>query len=114
MISTYEEFLLLLKKWKNESTQLSALAIFEETEWSTKGMFHIRGSIVSLDEAMATFSIAGEAASFATVTFAACTFIYEHDTDTEALSMLTGEQYDEMAIIVTPSKARVAVYTLKR
>lgn len=71
MISSAEEFLLLLKKWKTESTQVVAMAALSDHQ----GMFHIRGTIHTIDESTSTFMLAEvETANFAIVTFANCTF----------------------------------------
>jgi len=116
MISTSEEFVLLLQKWSTEPTWVSLVLVFQEG--AQRGFVHLSGCISDLDEAKSRFTIADQNHNLASFSYADCNFDYQ-SLDPEALERIkslarvTGHEYEELALMVTPTKATIAIYKAK-
>ena len=113
MISTAEEFVLLLRKWASEPIWVSLLFVFQEGP--QRGFVHLNGCVSDLDQSNSRFTIADENNNLASFSYADCDFAYESFesaglTVVTSLPQLTGRDYEELAIMVTPSNATIAIY----
>ena len=114
MISTVEEFILLLKKWTAESAQVRLIASFVDMQApSCRGVFRLSGSIAGIDEQTKVFRI-GDEQQFATVAFAGCRLGYGTGDDIELSSQLPeSEKLEDLVCLVTPSGVSICLYTVR-
>ena len=112
MISTSEEFVLLLKKWKSESTQVGIVCGFS-SGLPSRGIIVVHGIVDELNESEAMFRITDGRSNAAMIRFGECKFVYEGDSVVLPLTRITGEEYSDVAAIVTPSQVTIAVFAVK-
>lgn len=116
MVSTAEEFVLLLRKWHTDPTWVSLIVVFQEGP--QRSFVHLTGCISELDESQSRFTIADENHNLASFSYAGCDFGYESPDPIaleriKSLAQLTGQEYEEMAFMITPSDATIAIYKAK-
>lgn len=116
MLSTPEEFVLLLRKWATEPIWVSLVFAFQEG--SQRGFVHLSGCISDLDEANSRFTVADENHNLASFSYADCQFSYESidaavSEIATRLPELTGQEYEELALMLTPTNAKIAIYKVR-
>jgi hypothetical protein len=109
MVSSEDDFLLLLRKWRNESMIVSTLG-------NIGGHLHLclSGTIAHIDDEEKSFSVVS-GNSFALVDYGDCQFGYsaiEHSVEELTTFARTfGFKYEEAVILTTPSKAHIILTT---
>jgi hypothetical protein len=114
MISTVEEFILLLKKWSADSARVRLIASFADPQLpSFRAVFRLSGRVSGIEEQSKLFRI-GDDDEFATVSFGGCRLGYGTGDDIQLSSQLTeSEQLEDLVCLVTPSAASICLYTVK-
>jgi hypothetical protein len=114
MISSVEEFILLLKKWSAESTRVRLLASFIDTQVaSCRAVLSLSGAVTGIDERTQVFQI-GNADQFATIGFTGCRLGYGTGDDVQLSShMAEAEQLEDLVCLVTPSSLSICLYTVR-
>jgi hypothetical protein len=114
MISSVEEFILLLKKWSAESTRVRLLASFVDANMSScRGVMRLSGVVTGIDEPTQVFRI-GDADQFATIGFSGCRLGYGTGDDVQLSShMADAEQLEDLVCLVTPSSLSICLYTVR-
>lgn len=117
MISTSEEFVLLLRKWVTEPVWVSLIFIFQQG--SQHSFVHLTGCISDLDESKFRFTVADQNHNLASFSYADCNFGYESLDSTalaaiKSLAQVTGQEYEDMAFMITPTDATIAIYKAKQ
>lgn len=114
MISSVEEFILLLKKWRAESARVRLLASFADPQArSCRGVLRLSGIVTELDEPTQVFRL-GDAEQFAMIGFAGCRLGYGAGDDVQLASQMSeDEALDDLVCLVTPSGISVCIYTVK-
>jgi hypothetical protein len=114
MISSVDEFILLLKKWSAESARVRLLASFVDPNRSTcQGVLRLSGAVTGIDEATQVFQI-GDADQFAMIGFAGCRLGYGAGDDVQLSSYMTDtEKVEDLVCMVTPTSLSICLYTVK-
>jgi len=114
MISSVDEFLLLLKKWKSESVRVRIIASFSEPgAEACRGILRMRGPITAIDERAQVFCVGDEEQS-AMIGFSGCRIGYGTGDDVQLAShMSESEQLEDLVCLVTPSALSICVYTVR-
>ena len=114
MISSVEEFILLLKKWKVESASVRLLASFADAQLSScRGVLRLSGIITEVDEPTQVFRL-GDSEQFAMIGFAGCRLGYGAGDDVQLASQMSEDELlDDLVCLVTPSGISVCIYTVK-
>jgi len=114
MISSVEEFILLLKKWSAESTRVRLLASFVDTQVaSCRAVLCLSGAVTGIDERTQVFQI-GNADQFATIGFTGCRLGYGTGDDVQLSShMAEAEKLEDLVCLVTPSSLSICLYTVR-
>jgi hypothetical protein len=114
MISSVEEFILLLKKWKSDSARVRLVASFVDAQIATcRGVLRLSGPITGIDEQTKVFRI-GDEDQFAMIAFAGCRLGYGTGDDVELSSQLgAAEKLEDLVCLVTPSAVSICIYTVK-
>jgi|SRR5271157_6453456 len=105
MISSLEDFRLLLKKWQSESIAVSVMSVVRTSD-GVLAVVNVQGLITRLHETQFVVSDKNRD-SIATVNFGNCTFSYGR---TEDMFGHEGAKYDEDCIIVALDSAREHVF----
>jgi hypothetical protein len=113
MVSSVEEFILLLKKWSGESARVWLIASFADPQVSTcRGVLRLSGKVTALDEQTRVFRIEGEQ-QLALIGFAGCRLGYGAGADIELASQISDAgKLEDVVCLVTPSGLSVCMYTL--
>ena len=114
MISTVEEFILLLKKWSNESARVRLIASFIDPQMpSCRGVIRLSGTVTGIDEQTRVFRI-GQEEQFATIGFGGCRLGYGAGDDVGLSSQLPeSEKLEDLVCLVAPSSVSICLYTVK-
>jgi hypothetical protein len=105
MISSLEDFRLLLKKWQSESTAVSVMSVARTSD-EVLAVVSVQGLITRLYETQ--FVVADKNRdSIATVNFKNCTFSYGR---TEDMFGPEGAKFNEDCLIVALDSAREHVF----
>ena len=114
MISSVDEFVLLLKKWKAESVSVRLIASFADPKIATcRGVLRLSGAVTAIDEPTKVFRI-GDAEQSALIGFAGCRLGYGTGSDVEFSSQITDSgELDDLVCLVTPSGVSICMYTVK-
>ncbi len=114
MISSVDEFLLLLKKWKSETAHVRLIASFNEPGGEAcRGILRLRGNVTGIDEQSQVFCIGDEEQS-AMIGFSGCRIGYGTGDDVQLSGhMADSEQLEDLVCLVTPSALSICVYTVK-
>jgi hypothetical protein len=113
MISSVEEFILLLKKWSTESVRVRVIVSFADPQISTcRGVLRLSGAITAIDEQTRVFRI-GDEEQFAMVGFTGCRLGYGTGADIQLSSQITDAQLEDLVCLVTPSGLSICLYTVK-
>ncbi len=114
MISSVDEFLLLLKKWQSESARVRLIASFAEASGEAcRGILRLRGAITAIDGQAQVFCLGDEEQS-AMIGFSGCRIGYGAGDDAQLAShMSESEQLEDLVCLVTPSALSICVYTVK-
>src|SRR4029077_8691011 len=113
MISSVEEFILLLKKWSTESVRIRVIVSFASPETSTcSGFLRVSGAITAMDEQTRVFRI-GDEEQFAMVGFTGCRLGYGTGADIQLSSQITDAQLEVLVCLVPPSGLSICLYTVK-
>jgi len=79
MISSLEDFRLLLKKWRNESTQVAVMAVIRASD-EVLSVLHVEGHMDKIDDS--SFVVTdSDRDNIATVYFGNCTLMYHRAED---------------------------------
>ena len=112
MLSSEDEFLLLLKKWRSESTVISVLGNID-------GHLHLClvGTIAHIDEEEKSCSITcGQ--SFALIDYGGCTFGYSAIEDSadelKKFALTFGHKYEEAVGLKAPAGAHITLAAVPR
>lgn len=114
MISSVEEFVLLLRKWSAESARVQLIASFADPQISAcRAVLRLSGAISAIDEHTRVFRI-GDEEQFAMIGFTACRLGYGTGADIQ-LSAQIGDagELEDLVCLVTPSGLSICMYTLK-
>ena len=114
VISSVEEFILLLKKWNAESARVRLIASFSDPRvTSCRGVLRLSGVVTGIDEQTQVFRI-GDEDQFAMIGFAGCQLGYGTGDDLQLSSQMSeAETLDDLVCLVTPSGVSICVYTVK-
>jgi hypothetical protein len=114
MISSVEEFVLLLKKWSAERSRVRLIASFADpTVSSCRGVLRLSGVVTAIDEGTQVFRI-GEGDQCAMIGFAGCRLGYGAGDDTELSRQLTdAEHLDDLICLMTPQSLSICLYTVR-
>jgi hypothetical protein len=114
VISSVEEFILLLKKWRAESARVRVLASFADAQLSScRGVLRLSGVVTEIDEPTQVFRL-GDADQFAMIGFAGCRLGYGTGDDVQLSSQMNeAEELDDLVCLVTPAGISVCIYTVK-
>src|ERR1700751_5210209 len=104
MISSVEEFVLLLKKWSAESPRVRVIVSFADPQISTcRGVLRLSGVVTAIDEQTKVFRI-GDDDQFAMIGFTGCRLGYGTGADLQLSSQITeAGQLEDLVCLVTPS-----------
>jgi hypothetical protein len=113
MISSVEEFILLLKKWSAESARVRVIFSFADPQISTcRGVLRLSGTVTAIDAQTRVFRIGGED-QFAMIGFAGCRLGYGTGADVQLSSQITDEgRLEDLVCLVTPSGVSICMYTV--
>ena len=113
MISSVEEFILLLKKWSAESVRVRMIASFADPEISTcRGVLRLSGTVTAIDEQTRVFRI-GDDEQLAMIGFAGCRLGYGTGADLQLSSQIADAgQLEDLVCLVTPSGLSICMYTV--
>jgi hypothetical protein len=114
VISSVEEFILLLKKWRAESARVRLLASFADAQMpSCRGVLRLSGMVTEIDEPTQVFRL-GDAEQFAMIGFAGSRLGYGTGDDVQLSSQMNhAEQLDDLVCLVTPGGISVCLYTVR-
>jgi len=114
MISSVEEFILLLKKWNAESAHVRVIVSFADPQISScRGVLRLSGAVTAIDEQTRVFRI-GDEDQVAVIGFAGCRLGYGTGADVELSSQITeAGQLEDLVCLVTPSGLSICMYTVK-
>jgi hypothetical protein len=114
MISSVEEFLLLLRKWRAEGTRVRLLSSFVEPKMpACRAVLRLSGTITGIDEQTSVLQI-GDKEQFALIGFAGCQVGYGTGGDPQLSSqMIEAERLEDLVCLVTPSSNSICIYTVK-
>lgn len=113
MISSVEEFILLLKKWSADSARVRVIVSFADPQISTcRGVLRLSGAVTAIDEQTRVFRIGNED-QFAMIGFAGCRLGYGTGADVQLSSQITDAgQLEDLVCLVTPSGLSICMYTV--
>jgi hypothetical protein len=110
MISSHDEFCLLLNKWMSESKELFVTLLCMDTpEGPRRCMSVTVGALAHVDEEM--LAIKDDAGNVASVRYAECRFAYEAELGSWGASYLTGRTFEDVFVLVSPTGVQIAVGT---
>jgi hypothetical protein len=114
MISSVDEFILLLKKWSADGAKVRLIASFSEPQsTASRGILRLSGPVTGIEEKAEVFSI-GDQEQSAMICFAGCRIGYGTGDDFQLTShMADSEQLEDLVCLVTPSSLSICVYTVK-
>ena len=114
MISSVEEFILLLKKWSAESSKVKLIESFADPQNSScRGVLRLNGTITAVDEQTQVFRL-GDQDQFALIGFAGCRLGYGSGADLRLSSQITETGLlDDLVCLVTPSGISICMYTVE-
>jgi|SRR5215471_8754934 len=114
MISSVEEFILLLKKWNSESSRVRLVASFVDPQLASfRAVLRLSGAITGIDEQTRVFQI-GDEEQCAMIAFAGCRLGFGTGEDVELGSHLgDAEKLEDLVCLVTPSSTSICIYTVK-
>jgi len=114
VISSVEEFILLLKKWRAEAARVRLLASFADAQLSScRGVLRLSGVVTEIDEPTQVFRL-GDSDQFAMIGFAGCRLGYGTGDDVQLSSQMSeAEELDDLVCFVTPAGISVCIYTVK-
>jgi hypothetical protein len=114
MISSVEEFVLLLKKWSAESARIRLIASFADPHISAcRGILRLSGSVTDIDERTRVFRL-GDQDQFAIIGFTGCRLGYGTGDDVQLSSQIADAgQLEDLVCLVTPSSLSICMYTVK-
>ena len=114
MISSVEEFVLLLKKWSSESADVRVIASFADPQISScRGVLRLSGTVTAIDEQTRVFRI-GDGGQFAMIGFAGCRLGYGTGDDVQLSSQISDAgPLEDLVCLVTPSGLSICMYTVK-
>jgi hypothetical protein len=116
MISSGEEFELLLKKWQSESTKVGVLVVVPEPTSKPRANCLIAGTIRMIYEEKKAFMVATKNDDTVFAHYSDCTFRYGTDAEHEIkqfANTLTGGRFDELVLLTSPVGVIVAVFPFK-
>lgn len=113
MISSVEEFILLLKKWSAESTHVRVIASFADPQIaSCRGVLRLSGVVTAIDEPTKVFRV-GSDEQFAMIGFSGCRLGYGTGNDVQLSSQITDVgRLEDLVCLVTPSGLSICMYTV--
>jgi hypothetical protein len=108
IISSHEEFRLLLSKWMSESKEVFVVISCREGMGAPViCMSVVLGTITSLDdERMAIKDQSGNAAS---VLYRDCKFVYEAEFGSWGATNLTGKHFHDVFVLETPAGTQFSI-----
>jgi hypothetical protein len=114
MISSVEEFILLLKKWSAESARVHLIASFSDPKSTAcRGILRLSGALVGIEEQACVFSIGDEEQS-AMIGFSGCTIGYGTGEDFQLSSNISqAAMIADLVCLVTASGISICLYTIK-
>ena len=113
MISSVEEFILLLKKWSAEGTRVRVIVSFADAQISTcRGILRLSGAVTAIDEQTKVFRI-GDGDQLAMIGFAGSRLGYGTGADLQLSSQITDAGHlEDLVCLVTPSDLSICLYTV--
>ena len=113
MISSVEEFILLLKKWSAEAARVRVIVSFSDPQnTACRGVLRLSGIVTAIDEKTRVFRI-GENDQFAMIGFSGCRLGYGTGADVGLSSQIADAgPLEDMVCLVTPSGVSMCMYTL--
>ena len=114
MISSVEEFVLLLRKWSAESARVRLIASFADPRISScRAVLRLSGAVTAIDEESMVFRI-GDEDQLAMVGFTGCRLGYGTGADVEISSQIgDAGELEDLVCLVTPAGLSICMYTLK-
>jgi hypothetical protein len=107
MISSHEEFSLLLNKWRSESKEVFVSVTCQEPPESRIWCSVVAiGSIRHFD--VGEFAIADANGNTALVRYSNCRFVYEAQFESR-FTTLAGKKFEDVFVLVSPSGTYIAV-----
>src|SRR6266436_4438440 len=108
MISSHDEFSLLLNKWISESKELFVTIICTDAPAGQRRcMAVVVGELVDLDDQ--TLTLRDKNGNSAFVRFADCRFMYESDLGPDGVAELMGRNFEDVFVLMTPTGIVIAI-----
>lgn len=123
MKSSQEEFVLLLKRWQSQASEVAVVVVWGHTSVMPFGSLHLRGRIFELDEKKKFFAVAASPdalENLAMINYSGCKYVYLAESSAEflksvaALKHFTAASYDEVASFTTPEEVKISIYAIKQ
>ncbi len=116
MISTPEEFGLLLKKWKSASAKLGVLIMPSPSLAQVHELLvQMTGEIADINAGAETFSFVDESGGTLVMCYSRCHIGYagsNHEVVTELQRLLGDAHVEDLVLVQTPMGMGVVLYTL--
>ena len=108
MISSHDEFRLLLNKWMSESREIFVI-ILQQFGSDSRCLAVVVGELFDVDEH--TLSVKGERGNCAMVRFSDCEFDYEVNWDELGVlpAVLTGREFEDVFTLISPQGTIFAI-----
>ncbi len=108
MISSHEEFCLLLNKWASESKELFIVIFYQETEGKpSRCMSVVIGTLAHLDDE--TIIIKDDKGNAAMLRYSDYQFVYESELRAWGVAQLTGRKFEDVFVLTTPTGVIIAI-----
>jgi len=113
MISSHEEFCLLLNKWASESKELFVVMFYQEQiSTSSRCLSVVVGKLAHLDDE--TLIIKDDKGNTAMVRYSGYEFTYESELRAWGVAQLTGRKFEDVFVLGSPTGMTVAVGSTSR
>ena len=108
MISSHDDFRLLLNKWMSESRELFII-ILQQFGGDSRCLAIVIGELIDVDEH--TLSVKGEKGNCAMVRFSDCKFDYDSHLDEWGIlpAFITGRKFEDVFILISPQGTIFAI-----
>jgi hypothetical protein len=108
MISSHDEFCLLLNKWMSESKELFAVISYHESQEAPPRCLSVVVGVLA-DLTNETLSIKGDNGNAVLVQYSDCQFIYESDFGGWGAAYLTGRKFEDVFVLAIPGGLSIAI-----
>lgn len=112
MISSLDDFSLLLNKWITESKELFMIMNYAESPSAKpRWLMMVVGKIYDFDEKEKMLAIKDDRGNAALVRYSDCRFAYESELNAWGVAHLTGRTFEDVFVLDTPNGVTIAIGT---